>query len=69
MAKKTGIGPDVTNGGEGAILSGVPYRAKVRIQGVADLLFHKWDPEAVEAKAKSAKGSVAKKTDDIKTYV
>ena len=33
----------------------------VRIVGVADLLFHRWNCEAVEAKGKAAKGSKAKK--------
>lgn len=46
-----------------------PYTATVRIEGVADLLFHRWQSEAVEAKAGAAKGSKAKKTDDLESYV
>src|SRR5687767_14047151 len=47
----------------------VPYIAEVTIEGVADILFHRWSNEAVEAKAKAAKGSAAKKTDDLESYV
>ena len=39
------------------------------IQGAADILFHRWSNDAVEAKAKAAKGSKAKKTDDIESFV
>jgi len=62
-------GPEVTNGAKASIESGAPYIANVRIVGVADLLFHRWNCEAVEAKGKAAKGSKAKKSDDIETYV
>lgn len=62
-------GPEVTNGAIATIEAGAPYIANVRIVGVADLLFHRWNVEAVDAKGKAAKGSKAKKTDDIETYV
>ena len=65
----TEIGPDVTNGGESAIENGVPFTCLARIHGTADLLFHRWNCEAVEAKGKAAKGSKAKKTDDLESYV
>jgi hypothetical protein len=58
-----------TNGAEQTIVAGVPYTVNVQIEGVADLLFHRWNCEAVEEKAKAAKGSKAKKTDDIESYV
>lgn len=48
---------------------GAPYSVRVVIEGVADLLFHRWNCEAVDAKAKAAKNSAAKKTDDIESYV
>lgn len=64
----TEVGP-VTNGAKAAIEATVPYIARVVLVGVADLLFHRWNCEAVEAKGKAAKGSRAKKTDDIETYV
>ena len=33
------------------------------------MLFHRWNCEAVDTKAKAAKNSKAKKTDDIESYV
>lgn len=65
----TAIGPVVTNGAQVAIETGLPYLVQTRIVGVADFLFHRWNCEAVEAKGKAAKGSKAKKTDDIESYV
>jgi hypothetical protein len=69
MPRTTAIGPEVTNGGAEAIELSRPYRAEVAIRGDADLLFHRWNCEAVEAKAKAAKGSAAKKADNIESYV
>lgn len=46
-----------------------PYVANIRLRGVADLLFHRWNPEAVDLKAAAKKGSEAKKTDNIESYV
>lgn len=60
---------EVTNGAQEIIEAGLPYTARVAIQGSADILFHRWNNEAVEAKAKAAKGSKAKKSDDIESYV
>jgi len=60
---------DVTNGGEDAVAQGIPYIATVAIQGSADILFHRWNNEAVAEKAKAAKNSKAKKTDNIESYV
>jgi hypothetical protein len=69
-ASVTAIGGQApTNGGEWTVTAGVPYTATVGIKGNADLLFHRWNCEAVEAKGKAAKGSKAKKTDDIESYV
>jgi hypothetical protein len=68
--RATAIGGDSpTNGGESAIAVGIPYVASVTIRGVADILFHRWNCEAVAEKAAAAKGSKAKKTDDIESYV
>jgi hypothetical protein len=63
------IGPEVTNGGKVAIEYAVPYVASVSVVGVADLLFHRWNVEGVEAKGRAAKGSKAKKSDDLESYV
>jgi hypothetical protein len=59
----------VTNGGVEAISFSYPYQVAVTIEGAAALLFHRWNCDAVEAKAKSAKGSAAKKSDDVESYV
>ena len=69
MSQATALGPDVTNGAKAIIEAGAPYIANVRIVGVADILLHRWNCEAVEAKGKAAKGSKAKKTDDLESYV
>ena len=60
---------EVTNGGAETIEHGVPYRLSVQLTGTADLLFHRWNPQAVDEKAKAAKNSKAKKTDNIESYV
>lgn len=45
------------------------YRIDVTIEGRARMLMHAYNCEAVEAKAAAKKGSVAKKTDDVQSYV
>lgn len=67
---KIEIGGEVPNNSAASIIeSGMPYVARVSIQGVADILFHRWNSEAVDEKAKAVKGSKAKKSDDIESYV
>lgn len=46
-----------------------PYSVEVTIEGVAPMLCHRYDCAAVEAKAKAAKGSATKKTDNLESYV
>ena len=58
-----------TNDSADIIESGLPYRVEVEITGAADILFHRWSDDAVAAKAAASKGSKAKKTDDIESYV
>lgn len=58
-----------TNGAEEFIATGMPYVVHVTIQGSADLLLHAWNVEAVEEKANAKKGSAAKKSDNIESYV
>lgn len=58
-----------TNGGAVAIQLSEPYIVQVEIKGAADLLFHRWNADAVDAKAASAKNSKAKKSDDVESYV
>lgn len=55
--------------GNGIIESGLPYSVQMTLQGSSDLLFHRWSNDGVAAKAASAKGSKAKKSDDIESYV
>lgn len=59
----------VTNDGAEAIAFTEPYTARVTIEGVAALLFHRWSNEAVAAKSAAAKGSAAKKSDNVESYV
>ncbi|MHB1670178.1 hypothetical protein [Thiomonas sp.] len=47
----------------------MPYIVTVGIEGVADILFHRWSNEDVEAKSTAAKGSKTKKTDEPAAYV
>lgn len=58
-----------TNGGKASIEASLPYAVHVTLEGTSDMLFHRWNCEAVDAKAKAAKNSAAKKTDDIESYV
>ena len=58
-----------TNGAQQSIETGIPYVVHVELRGVADLLLHRWNPEAVDAKAAAKKNSAAKKMDDLESYV
>lgn len=58
---------DPSNDGDFAIIP--PYIVTVEVEGTAGLLFHRWSVDGVEAKAAAAKGSAAKKTDDLESYV
>lgn len=60
---------NVGNGAEESLSYEEPYSVEVSVEGTAALLFHRWDCDGVEAKAKAAKGSKAKKTDDVNSYV
>lgn len=62
-------GETPTNGAAATIADGEPYVATFTLKGTADLLFHRWNVESVAAKAGAAKGSKAKKTDDVESYV
>lgn len=58
-----------SNGGKVTIDASLPYSVAVALEGSSDLLFHRWNCDAVEAKAKAAKNSKAKKSDDTESYV
>lgn len=68
-AEVKALGGDVSNAGESTIVADTPYRARVQITGDSEILFHRWQSDAVQAKANAAKGSKAKKSDDIESYV
>lgn len=67
-AAATAIGP-VTDGAAQFIEASIPYLAAVEITGTADLIFHAWNCEAINEKARRPKGSREKKTDDVESYV
>lgn len=69
MTTKTMDRNEATNGGKQTIDASQPYRLAVQLTGTADILFHRWNSEAVEEKAKAAKNSKAKKTDDWESYL
>lgn len=58
-----------TNGAKATIDLELPYAVSFQLTGSSDLLFHRWNCESVDAKAKAAKNSKAKKTDDVESYV
>ncbi len=60
---------NTTNDALGTIGLTSPYIVEVDIEGTADILFHRWSDDAIAAKTSAAKGSAAKKTDDIDSYV
>src|SRR5882762_4564851 len=60
---------NVSNNAKEQIQLSEPWIARVEITGSADLLFHRWNNEAVAEKAAARKGSAAKKTDNVESYV
>lgn len=62
-------GEPITNGGAWVIEEGSPVKVRIGIVGTAPILLHSWNVEAVEEKANAAKGSKAKKTDNLESYV
>lgn len=68
MARSIAIS-EPTNAAKQTVDLETPYTVEVTIQGTADLLLHAWSVEAVAEKAAAKKGSEAKKTDNIESYV
>jgi len=62
-------GESPTNGAMFGVEKEMPYRVEVTIEGVAPILFHRWNCESVESKSKAKKGSAEKKSDDTESYV
>lgn len=72
MAGKNGgtaLGESVNNDAAQDVAGEQPYRVRVTVEGIAALLCHRWSNEAVAEKAASAKGSKAKKSDNVDSYV
>lgn len=59
----------ISNGAQEIIQYTEPYQVTVVIEGTAPILFHAWNNEAVEEQANAAKGSRAKKTDNVESFV
>lgn len=57
------------NSAAGEIALSEPWSCSVEVTGSADLLFHRWNNEAVAEKAAARKGSASKKTDNVESYV
>ena len=68
MVKATELGP-VSNDAAEDIASGQPYTALATVVGTAPILFHRWSVEGVKRKAEEKKGSMAKRTDNVESYV
>jgi hypothetical protein len=66
--RRTALSP-VNNDAEPDISVQQPYSVAVRLEGTVSILFHRWSCEAVAEKAAAAKGSKAKKSDNVESYV
>jgi hypothetical protein len=62
-------GESPSNNGEPDIVVQAPYSVLIRLEGTSAILFHAWSNEAVAEKAAAVKGSAAKKTDNVESYV
>lgn len=62
-------GPQPTNGAAPDIEFEVPYVVEFTLEGVCPILFHAWNNEAVAEKGAAKKGSAAKKSDNVESYV
>lgn len=66
MDKATSTG---TSDDSNEISATAPYIVEVTIEGTAPVIFHRWQDSSVAEKAAAAKGSKAKKTDDVESYL
>lgn len=69
MATKVTALSNTSNDAKTDIELSVPYEVECKIEGTAALLFHRWSCDAIEEKAIARKGSAAKKTDNIESYL
>jgi hypothetical protein len=68
-AEPVAVGGDVSDSGNTTIQLDTPYSVEIQITGDCPILFHRWQSDSVAAKANAAKGSRAKKSDDVESYV
>ncbi len=68
MTTVTAVDP-VSNDGLPAIAVTMPYVAAFTLAGTSPMLFHRWSVEGIAEKAAAAKGSAAKKSDNLESYV
>lgn len=59
----------VSNDAQEIVSMSTPYIVTADVVGTTALLFHRWSVEGIDAKSKAAKGSKAKKSDDLESYV
>lgn len=63
------LGPMPTNDAAALIAFQLPFTVEFTLQGVCPIIFHRWSNESVAEKAAAKKGSAAKKSDDVESYV
>lgn len=68
MATVTALS-NTTNDAKNEVEYSVPYMIEASVEGTSAMLFHRWSCEAVEEKSKAAKGSKAKKEDNVESYI
>ena len=69
LGKPEVLGPEPSNGAAPDIELDHPYVVEFALEGVCPILFHRWNNEAVAEKASAKKGSAAKKSDNVESYV
>lgn len=69
MAREVTALSNVSNDAKSDVEIQTPYIVECRIEGTSALLFHRWSVDAVAEKANARKGSAAKKTDNVESYL
>lgn len=64
-----GLLEHATNAAGPSIAMGEPWAVKIHIRGVANILMHRWNSDAIEEKNTKDRGSISRKTDDVESYV
>lgn len=63
------VGPAPSNAAQPDIDIELPYVVEFTLEGTSAILFHAWSNEAVAEKSAAKKGSAAKKTDNVESYI